>query len=268
MDFLGDTHLATVAILAGVALVAGFIDSIAGGGGLVSVPALLSAGLDPITALATNKLQSSFGSFSAVAAYGRARLIDWRSAWPMALMAFAGAIGGAALITVLPTQVLAAVMPIMLIVVALYFAFSPRLGSEERPARISKRLFACTAAVGIGFYDGCFGPGTGSFFMVGFVTLLGFPIMRATAHTKLLNFASNVGGLLFFAITGGINVVIGIAMGVGQYLGAQVGARVAMRNGARIIRPLLVVVCCAMAIRLLLDPANPLHAAIARLIGH
>lgn len=268
MDLLGDVPLLTVVVLAFVGLLAGFIDSIAGGGGLLAVPALLSSGLDPLSALATNKLQSTFGSFSAATAYGRARLIDWREAWPMAVTAFAGSIAGAALITVLPTVVLAAVMPVLLILVAIYFAASPRISAEARPARVSTRTFTATAALGVGFYDGCFGPGTGSFFMIGFVALLGFPIMRATAHTKLLNFASNVGGLLFFLLAGGVHVLIGVSMGLGQYIGAQFGARFALRRGARIIRPLLVVVCCAMAVRLLLDPANPLHVMLARLIGH
>lgn len=267
MDPFADAQLITVALLALVGFAAGFVDSIAGGGGLLAVPALLSAGLDPLSALATNKLQSTFGAFSAAAAYGRARLIDWRAAWPMAVAAFAGAILGAALITVLPTGFLAAVMPVMLILVAVYFAAAPRISAEARPARISARAFTATAAAGIGFYDGVFGPGTGSFFMIAFVLLLGFPIMRATAHTKLLNFASNLGGLLFFALTGGVNVLIGLSMGAGQYIGAQLGSRLALRNGARIIRPLLVVVCCAMAVRLLLDPANPLRVAAARYLG-
>lgn len=267
-DLFGSTPLSTVLILGLVGLAAGFIDSIAGGGGLISVPALLSAGLDPLSALATNKLQSTFGSFSAAVAYGRARLIDWRTAWPMAVVAFVGSILGAALITVLPADVLSAVMPVMLILVAIYFAAAPRIGTETRPARISTRAFTATLALGVGFYDGCFGPGTGSFFMIGFVVLLGFPIMRATAHTKLLNFASNLGGLLFFTLTGGVNVIIGVTMGIGQYMGAQVGARLALRSGARLIRPLLVVVCCAMAVRLLLDPANPLRVIVTRLIAH
>ncbi|MGV6872609.1 TSUP family transporter [Pseudochelatococcus sp. B33] len=267
MDLLGDVQPLTVAVLAIVGLLAGFIDSIAGGGGLLTVPALLSCGLDPLSALATNKLQGTFGSCSAVAAYGRARLIDWRKAWPMAVAAFAGSVGGAALIAVLPTGVLATVMPVLLILVAIYFAAAPRISAEARPARVSTRVFTATA-VGVGFYDGCFGPGTGSFFMIGFVVLLGFPLMQATGHTKLLNFASNAGGLLFFWLTGGVHVLIGLSMGIGQYIGAQLGARVALRRGARIIRPLLVVVCCAMAVRLLLDPANPLHVVTARLIGH
>lgn len=267
MDLIGDAYLSTVAVLTLVGVVGGFVDSIAGGGGLLTVPALLSAGLDPLSALATNKLQSTFGSFSAVGAFGRARLIDWRAAAPMAVAAFAGSVLGAALVTILPTGMLMAVMPVMLILVAIYFVVMPRISAEGRPARVSARTFTATVAVGVGFYDGCFGPGTGSFFMLGFVALLGLPLLRATAHTKLLNFASNCGALLFFALTGGVHVLIGVCMGIGQFVGAQIGARLALREGARIIRPLLVVVCCAMAARLLIDPANPLHGLAARLFG-
>ncbi|MFD2251245.1 hypothetical protein FHS82_000397 [Pseudochelatococcus lubricantis] len=256
-----------VAVLAAVGVVAGFIDAIAGGGGLLTVPALLSAGLDPVAALATNKLQSSFGSFSAALTFARAGKMNWREAAPMAGASFAGAVAGASLIKAMPANLLAGIMPLLLIAVAIYFMASPRVSAEEGRARVSPRTFTFTVALGVGFYDGCFGPGTGSFFMIGFVSLLGLSIMRAVAHTKLLNFASNIGALLFFAFTGGIHLIIGVAMGLGQYAGARLGARMALRNGARIIRPLLVTVSCAMAARLLLDPANPLRNAVMSAIG-
>lgn len=263
---MGEIELLTIGILAIVGLVAGFIDAIAGGGGLLAIPALLTAGLDPVSALATNKLQSSFGSFSATTAYARARLIEWREALPMAATAFVGSVAGALFVNMIPTHYLAGIMPIMLIMIAIYFMISPSLRLDSGIQRISPRAFTFTFALGIGFYDGCFGPGTGSFLMIGFVSLLGFSIIRATAHTKLLNFASNLGALLLFTATGSINLVIGLAMGAGQYIGAQLGARLAMRKGALIIRPLLVIVCCTMAARLLIDPANPLHNAIIRSI--
>lgn len=115
----------------------------------------------------------------------------------------------------------------------------------------------------VGFYDGIFGPGAGSFYMLGLVTLLGDGIIKATAHTKLLNFGSNFASMCLFAFKGYIIVPIGLTMAVGAFLGAQIGSRLAVRIGARLIRPLLVVVCCAMAIRLLIDPANPLHKMMA-----
>jgi uncharacterized membrane protein YfcA len=133
--------------------------------------------------------------------------------------------------------------------------------------RMSAALFAGTLAPLIGFYDGVFGPGAGSFYMVGLVTLLGFGLVRATAHTKLLNASSNVASLLFFIAAGLVVWPVGLAMGLCATVGAQLGSRLAMRRGARLIRPLLIAVCCATAARLLLDPANPLRHAIRQLLG-
>lgn len=260
-------ELDLLAFLAVAGLVAGFVDSIAGGGGLVTVPALLVAGLDPVTAVATNKLQGSFGSASATYAFARAGKIVWREALPMAAVALVGSVAGALTVKLLPVALLAGVMPLVLIGVALYFALSPKVRDADARQRITPLAFAASVAVGVGFYDGVFGPGAGSFYMLGFVTLLGFGVVRATAHTKLLNFASNIGALAFFAIVGGIVWPIGLVMGLCQFVGAQIGARLAMRHGARLIRPLIVVVCCAMAVRLLLNPANPLRVVVLSALG-
>ena len=249
-----------ILILAAVAFVAGLVDAIAGGGGLLALPALLIAGLDPVAALATNKLQGSFGTGSAVIAYARHRHIDFSASRAMVATTFGGACLGVLAVRLAPTALLAGLMPILLIAMALYFAVSPRLSDVDAHARIGIGRFAWTAAPAIGFYDGVFGPGAGSFYLLGFVTLLGYGAIRASAHTKLLNFTSNIASLLVFALSGKIVWAIGLAMGVGQFLGAQVGSRLAMKQGAKLIRPLLVVVCCAMALKLLLDPTNPWRA--------
>lgn len=248
-----------IAVLTGVGFIAGLVDSIAGGGGLLVVPALLLSGLDPFTVLATNKLQGSFGTGSAVIAFGRHGHIDFRNSRLMVATTFVAAALGVCAIHYAPVGLLSAVMPLMLIILALYFAFSPKLSDADVQARVSRSRFAVTAAPGIGFYDGIFGPGAGSFYLLGFVTLMGFGVLKASAHTKLLNFTSNLAALLVFALSGKIIWMLGIAMGIGQFLGAQAGARLAIRNGAKLIRPLLVLVCCAMTLKLLLDPANPLR---------
>jgi uncharacterized membrane protein YfcA len=147
----------------------------------------------------------------------------------------------------------------------IYFALSPKLSDEDAKARTTPLVFALTVGFGVGFYDGIFGPGTGSFFLLGFVLLLGYGVVRATAHTKLLNFTSNVAALLLFILSGKVVWSLGLAMGLGQFAGAQLGSRLAIREGARIVRPLLVLVCLAMAIRLLFDPANPIHHFLAGL---
>lgn len=256
---MADISLHILTLLFFAALFAGFIDSIAGGGGLITVPALMLAGLTPIQSLGTNKLQSLFGSASATLAYARARQVNLRSQMPMALMSGAGSILGGLLATVLPGDWLRIAMPVMLIAIAVYFAFKRGLNDQDRHARMTPFLFTLTFVPVIGCYDGLFGPGTGSFFMLGFVSLAGFGLLKATAHTKLLNFASNVGSFVVFVLSGVVIWKAGLVMGVGQFLGAQLGSRLAVRGGAKVIRPLLVITCIGLAIRLFADPANPVR---------
>ena len=257
----------TIAGLFGVAVVAGAVDAIAGGGGLMTLPALLLAGLDPVSAIATNKLQGSAGAVSSTIAFARRRLIHWPDAWKIAVSAGFASVAGALCISLLPRPVLDAAVPILLVGIAVYFATARRMSNEDATARISPNLFALTVAPAVGFYDGVFGPGAGAFYMIGFVTLLGLGVVKGTAHTKLANAASNLGSLALFAIGGHVVWPIGLTMAVGAVLGAQIGSRLAIRLGARLIRPLLVTIACVMALRLLSDPANPLRQAVTRLFG-
>ena len=257
----------TLALLCAVAGVAGCVDAIGGGGGLLTVPALMLSGMDPVTAIATNKAQGAAGAASSALAFARARLIDWRTATPVALVAGAASVLGALSVTLIDRRALEALAPALLVAIALYFLLAPRLSDDNAHARIRPALFAATVAPLVGFYDGVFGPGAGSFYLIGFVGLLGYGIVRATAHTKIANAASNLGSLGLYAATGAVVWPVGIAMAIFAFLGAQVGARLAMRLGARIIRPLLVVVCCAMAFKLLADPANPLRQAAGAILA-
>lgn len=256
---LQDISLNLLLLLFVAAFFAGFVDSIAGGGGLITVPAMLIAGIPPLQTLGTNKVQSIFGAGSATLAYARKGHVKLRTQLPMALMAVIGGALGAALATVMPSDVLRIILPFLLIGIAIFFAFKPNLGDVERHRRMAPMLFGFTFVPLIGFYDGAFGPGTGSFLMLAFVTLAGFGLLKATAHTKLLNFGSNLGALIVFIFSGAILWKIGLTMGLGQFLGAQVGSRVAMRIGAKIIKPLLVIVCLAFASKLIADPANPVR---------
>jgi len=246
-------------ILVLAAFVAGFIDAIAGGGGLITVPALMLAGLSPVEALGTNKLQGLFGSGSATLAYASGGHVDLRRQLPSALAALAGGGIGALLATVLPGDVLRMLLPVVLVAIAIYFAVKPDMGDVDRVQRMTPFLFGVTIVPLIGFYDGVFGPGTGSFFMLAFVGLAGYGVLKATAHTKLLNFASNIGGFATFALAGAIFWKVGILMGIAQFVGARLGAALAMRVGARLIKPLLIVTCIALAVRLLADQTNPLR---------
>jgi hypothetical protein len=240
-----------VALLVLAALCAGFVDSIAGGGGLIAMPALLLAGVPPVEALATNKLQGTFGSGTATWAYASRGLIPRTGLWGMAGVSLVFGGLGSVLAGLVPQDWLRVAMPVVLIAVALFFALKPGLDDTDRAARMAPRLFAATVVPAIALYDGLFGPGTGSFFMVGFILLAGMGVLKATAHTKVLNFASNLGSLAVFALGGHVLWGVGLAMGLAQMAGAALGARMAMRVGAGLIKPLLVVVCLAMATRLL-----------------
>ncbi|MBV8851457.1 MAG: TSUP family transporter [Methylobacteriaceae bacterium] len=248
-------------LLVCAALIAGFVDAIAGGGGLITVPALALAGLDPVAAVATNKVQSSFGSGSALIAFARAGYLD-RSAWPIPIACIAGGIAGAALLTYIPRDAVQIALPAVLIGVALYFALSPAISDADAAPRMQRLAFICFVLPIIGAYDGVFGPGAGSFYMLAFITLLGFGINRATAHTKLANFASNIAGLATLAFSGHIYWTVGLAMSVAALAGATIGAYTTMRIGARIVRPMVITVCIALAIKLAWQ-----HEVVRRMFG-
>lgn len=247
-----------VALLACVALVAGFVDAIAGGGGLITVPALLIAGVPPVQAIATNKLQGTFSVLSSTATFLRAGAIEKRLVLPLGLAALVGGIGGAGLATVLPVSLLRLLIPFVLIAIALYMALTPKFGDGDAKARMTPRAFAGSVGLVIGAYDGLFGPGAGTFYLIGLVLLCGFPLLHATAHTKLMNAASNLGALGFFLLSGHVLIALGLAMGIAAAAGAWLGARTGLKHGARLIRPLVIVVSLLMALRLLLDPSHPL----------
>ncbi len=244
-----------LALLALVGFGAGFVDAIAGGGGLLTLPSLALAGLDPVTAVATNKLASTFGSGSATLAFWRSGKIEPAMA-PSALAAGAGAALGALALPYAPRALLSEALPVVLIAVALYFAFAPNSGEAQRHARLSPAVYAATIAPTIGFYDGVFGPGAGSFYMIGFVVFAGFGLIRAMAGARFANFGSNIGSLMIYAVSGHILVAAGLAMGAGAFLGARLGARTAIRAGARLVRPLIVAISCAMALKLMSAPGG------------
>jgi uncharacterized protein len=256
---LPEITLYLLSLLFLAAFLAGFVDSIAGGGGMIAVPAMLLAGFSPIETLGTNKLQSLFGSGAASWTYARHGHVDLRAQLPMVLMAGLGAALGALLATVVPAGVLKAVLPFLLIAIAVYFGLKPSLGEVDRQRKLTPLVFGLTFVPLLGFYDGVFGPGTGSFLMLGFVALAGYGILKATAHTKFLNFGSNVGAFVVFITHGAVLWKVGLVMGAGQFIGAYLGSRFAMKQGAKVVKPLLVTVSVALAIRLLADPVHPLR---------
>ncbi|PQZ84071.1 MULTISPECIES: TSUP family transporter [unclassified Brevundimonas] len=251
-----------LAFLFAAAVAAGFIDAIAGGGGLITIPALLAAGVAPVAAIATNKVQGSFGTAAATWTFWRKGRIDFTLLkWPL-IAAVVGAVLGAITVSFVDTTWLMVLLPVLLIGIAVYFLVGPKASDEDVHARLTPFAFGAIAG-GIGFYDGFFGPGAGSFYALALVTLLGMGLTRATAHTKALNFASNFISVIVFAIGGHVLWAVGLIMAIGQVLGGWLGSHAAMRFGPRLIRPLLVVICLGMVAKLLSDPANPIRLWIS-----
>ena len=237
------------------ALVAGFVDAIAGGGGLITLPALLIAGVPPTDAIATNKLQGTFGVATAAASYWRAGALQLRPVVLAVVATAAGAIAGSMLVAHVDAAILKSVMPFALIAAALYFAATPYLREHAPHARKSALAFALGAAAPVGFYDGFFGPGAGSLYTLAFLALAGCNLITATANAKILNLTSNLASLGVFLVSGHVNFAVGLPMACGQMIGAWVGSHTALKHGTWIIRPLLVVTTSAAAIKLLMEKA-------------
>lgn len=248
-----EVSLDILLMLLAAGFAAGFVDAIAGGGGLITVPVLLLTGANPVTALATNKVQGVFGAATAALSYARGGHVDLRSQAVPAVISFFASIAGALLVTKLPTNLIMIVLPIVLVAIAVFFATKKGLDDSDRIRRMAPVVFMATMVPLIAAYDGLLGPGTGSFFMLAFVSLGGYGILKATAHTKLLNFASNAGALLAFAVVATPWWMTGLAMGVAQIFGARLGAKLAQRIGSKLIKPLLVITSLALAIKLLWD---------------
>lgn len=240
-----------LALLALVAVIAGFIDAIAGGGGLLTIPALLFAGVPPVEALATNKLQACFGSFTATRFFVREGLVQPVREKASVLMTALGACAGAIAIQWLNTDWLLTLMPFALIAIALYLLLMKSVGERDGESRLNRLQFNSSAVPAIGFYDGFFGPGTGTFFTLAYCQLRGMSLVRATAHAKLLNFTTNTISLAVFILSGKIVWLVGLSMAVGQALGARLGAATALKQGAGLIRTMTVAVCVAISISLL-----------------
>ncbi|TCW00359.1 sulfite exporter TauE/SafE family protein [Biostraticola tofi] len=236
-----------------VALLAGFIDAIAGGGGLLTVPALLAAGLPPAQALATNKLQGVGGAFSSSLYFVRRKAVDLNDQKLNIALTLVGSMAGAILIQHLDAGLLRQALPLLVIGIGVYFLVMPRIGEEDRQNRLGGLGFALIAGGGVGFYDGFFGPGAGSFYALAYVTLSGFNLAKSTAHAKVLNFTSNLGGLLLFILSGKVVWVVGLVMLAGQIIGARIGARMVLEKGQRLIRPMIVIVSLVMSIKLVYD---------------
>jgi len=226
-------------------VVAGFVDAVAGGGGLITVPALIYAGLPPALVLGTNKAQAASGTAMATWRYHRAGLFALRPALPAVGAVLAGAVLGTLVVSHLKAEWLRLIVPVLLMAISLYTLLSPRMQDADAPARVSARGYL-PAGAAVGFYDGFFGPGAGQFYTMSLVTLRGMGLTRATGLTKLFNLTSNGASIVIFALGGHILWGLAACMAAGAMGGAWIGSHMASRLGARVIRPLLVTVSLAM----------------------
>jgi uncharacterized protein len=232
-------------------LSAGFIDAIAGGGGLITLPVLLWLGLPVPAALGTNKMQSTVGTTVAVWRYHTAGMIRWGDLRLVAIITFVSAAAGTWVVTQISAEALKLVVPWLLLAIAIYTLLSPRLGADEKAARMSVVVFAWMFGGVLGFYDGFFGPGTGSFWAMAWVSVMGYSLTRATAATKVVNLASNLASLIVFLIAGHYRADMALWMIAGQLVGARLGAGLAIKHGQKFIRVVFIAVVLALVARLL-----------------
>jgi uncharacterized membrane protein YfcA len=240
-------------LLFGTGVVAGFVDAIAGGGGLITLPVLLSFGLDPQHALGTNKLQATFGSSSASWHYAQAGALDFKDCLRGFILSLVGAALGALAVQAVDPSFLKRAIPVLLIGVAVYTMLKPKLGAEDLHPRMRRAAFDVSFGLVLGFYDGFFGPGAGTFWTMAFMLGLGFNMTRATGYAKAMNFASNVSSLVFFLLGRNVVFAAGLTMGLGQLVGAKIGANMVIRGGTKFIRPVFISVVVALTMKLLYD---------------
>lgn len=240
-------------ILCGAALLAGLIDAVAGGGGLIQTPALFSVlpNIAPATLLGTNKLAGVWGTTAAAFNYSRRIKLEWNTALPAALAAFVFAFFGAYTVTRIPPDFFRKLLPFILIAVALYTLKKKDFGSTHLPLHGGLKEKAIAVAVGgsIGFYDGFFGPGTGSFLLFLFVRFFGFDFLGALAVAKVVNVACNLSALLWFWYSGHLLWQIGFMMAACNVTGSLIGSRLAIKNGSGFIRKLFLLVVSVLILK-------------------
>jgi uncharacterized membrane protein YfcA len=246
-----ELHSAAYPLLFTAGLIAGTVDAVAGGGGLISLPVLLSVGIPPHIALGTNKLQSCIGTSIATWSYHRHGLISWRTALRGIVLTFIGATTGAFAAQIISGAILKSLIPLLLLVILIYAIFAPKFGAEDRTPKLTEAKYFLIFGLLLGFYDGFLGPGAGSFWVVSLTFCLGYNITKATAYTKVFNLTSNLAAFVCFALANNIDYSVGLCMAAGQLIGGRLGAQIAIKNGATLIRPIFLVMVSATIVTLL-----------------
>jgi len=246
---LSDFSPGILLILFLIAILAGFLDTLAGGGGLITMPALMISGVPPLAALGTNKLQGSMGTAMSTFMMLKHRRIKWHDIKKLMLFSFVGSALGAITIQFIDTTTLSFAIPFVLLFIAVYFIISPTPGHIETKPRLPKKIYQASVVPLIGCYDGMLGPGTGSFFSLAGVSLRGHSLVNATAFAKALNFSSNIASLIVFLFAGQVVLLFGIVMILGQAIGAWLGSHYLFKINPIYLRLLIVSISIIMLIK-------------------
>ena len=240
-------------ILCVVGFIASFVDSIAGGGGILSLPAFLMAGFPAHIALGTNKFCATSGSLTSSLKLAREKKVDFNLLKFLIPFTFIGSALGVMIVSRIPSDFLEGLVLVLVISIGIYTIFSKSLGMEESELQLTKKniIIGITFAFSLGFYDGFFGPGTGSFLVFGFIKIFGRDFIKATGNAKVLNFTSNISALIMFALKGQIDYGFGVPIAIFMILGARFGSKLAIKNGAKFIKPIFVTMSLAVACKLL-----------------
>jgi len=244
-------------IVSVASLFAGFVDSIVGGGGLILVPALFATfpNAHPATLFGTNKGASVWGTGFATWQYSRRVALRWQALWPAATAGLLGSLAGAWLVTVIAPDFLRKALPIVLLLVLLYTLYKKELGYQHAPrfSGVTEQWTGAGIGLSIGFYDGFFGPGAGSFLVFLFVRILGYDFLHASAAAKLVNTATNLSALALFIAKGHIWWHFAVVMAVANVLGSLLGTRMALRHGTGFVRSVFLLVVTALILKTGLD---------------
>ena len=247
----------TLFIICPLVFLASLLDAVAGGGGLVSLPAYLLAGLPPHNAIATNKLSSCIGTVASTGRFVKNKCVDWPTAIPSAALAVLGSVAGANLVLGVSDNAIRYVMLVLIPVLA-FVVLKKRDLSGAELAPVSRRrqfLIVLAASLVVGMYDGFYGPGTGTFLLLAYTQLARLPLRLAAGNVKIANLASNIGSLAVFLLNGQALIPIGLISAVFAVAGHFIGAGILLKNGARIVKPFVLTVLALLLIRLIYDLA-------------
>ena len=235
------------------AFLAGLVDSIAGGGGIITLPVFLSLGYPPHLALGTNKFQASFGSFTASYYYIKKDVVKLRACVVGIIFTLIGSALGTWTVQQVSSDALKYIIPFLLIGIIIYSFIKTNLGEDDLRARMNENIFYFIAGLCLGFYDGFFGPGVGSFWAIAFVIGMRYNLKKATGYTKVMNFTSNIVSFIIFVIGGYVVFTAGIVMAVGQIAGSKLGAGLVIKKGVKFIKPIFITIVILTTLKIIYD---------------